>query len=103
MENWYSQLVRYPTKISNLSVYPFSFFPSLMFLFFSLHHFFFLLGNFKTHLWSVVLFFITLILHTYTCQHCLTTGMHNSLFLVDEALLSIVENLRLVSENAKNS
>ena len=28
------------------------------------------------------------ILHTYACQHCLTTDMHNS-FLMDEALLSI--------------
>ena len=29
------------------------------------------------------------ILHTYACQHCLTTGMHSSPVLVDEALLGI--------------
>ena len=33
--------------------------------------------------------YILIILHTYSCQHCLTTGMHNILFLVDVALLSI--------------
>ena len=33
------------------------------------------------------------ILHTYACQHCLTTGMRNKLFM-DEALLSISQASR---------
>ena len=33
--------------------------------------------------------YVDKIVYTYTFQHCLTTRMHNSLFLMDEALLSI--------------
>ena len=29
------------------------------------------------------------ILHTYACQHCLTTGMHYSFLLIDKALSNI--------------
>ena len=29
--------------------------------------------------------------HSYTCQHFLTTSMHNNLFLMDEALLITLE------------
>ena len=32
--------------------------------------------------------FFDIVLHTKACQHYLTTGMFNSLFLMDEGLLS---------------
>ena len=31
-------------------------------------------------------------LHTHACQHCLTTGMCNRLFLMNEGLLSIISS-----------
>ena len=37
-----------------------------------------------------VMVYFDQILHTNACQHYLTTGMRNSLFLMDEGLLSIV-------------
>ena len=47
-------------------------------------------------------FFYT-ILHTDTCQHCLSTGMHNILFWWTSLCWASVENFRSVSENVHYS
>ena len=43
------------------------------------------------------------IFHTYTCQHYLSTAMHNSTFWWSRLFRASVENLGSVSENAHNS
>ena len=47
--------------------------------------------------------YLNLIVHAYTCQHCLTTGMHNNILWWTRLCWASILNLWSVSENAHNS